>query len=191
MRSVSAGVTAAFASGEVALATLVKIVFPGATVLLNSSGYDLSHNGDTYLASRGLGRVSPITDRPGELPGLKLELLQVDSANIAAALDESDEVQGSSITISTAVISSTTHQIIDVETDWTGYGDTMSIAEDGETAVIGLSGESKGVDLLRGNPLVYNDADQQSRVPGDRYFEYVVSQSDQPVVWPTREWFFK
>ena len=35
------------------------------------------------------------------------------------------------------------------------------------------------------------DADQQAIYPGDRAFEYVVDQSDKPVVWPSREYFFQ
>jgi hypothetical protein len=191
MRSVSAGVTTAFASGEVALATLVKIEFPGGTIALNASLYDLTHNGTTYLAASGLGRVSAIQDSPSEMPGLKLELLRVDSLYIGLALDDADEVQGSAVTLSTAVLDSTTHQILDVFPDWTGYADTMSISEDGKTASISVTAESKAVDLLRGTPMVYNDADQQSLVPGDLYFQYVASQSDKPVVWPSRGWFYK
>jgi hypothetical protein len=47
------------------------------------------------------------------------------------------------------------------------------------------------VDLLSGNPSTYSDADQQAIYPGDRAFEYVVDQSDKPVVWPSREYFFQ
>jgi hypothetical protein len=191
MRSVLAGITAAFASGEVAFATLVKIEFPSGTLALNSSLYELSHGGTTYMAAAGLGRISTVEDTPSEMPGVKLELLRLDATYVGLALDDADEVQGSAITISTAVLNSTTHQVLDVLTDWTGYADTMSIAEDGKSATIGLSAESKAVDLLRGSPLLYNNADQQSLVPGDLFFQYVESDSDKPVVWPTRAWFYK
>lgn len=191
MRTLAAGVTTAFASGEVALATMVKIEFPGGTVAMNASLYTLTHGGTTYLAANGLGQITAVQDKPGELPGIKIEIRRFDASYLALALDGADEVQGSPITISTAVLDATTHQIIDVLTDWTGYADTMSLAEDGKTASIVLTAESKGVDLLRGSPLLYNDADQQSLVPGDLFYEYVASQADQPVVWPTREWFTK
>lgn len=191
MRSLAASVTAAFASGHVAIATLVKIEFPSGTIALNASTYDLTHGGTTYLAANGLGRISPVSNTPNEVAGLQLELLRVDSTYIGLALDDADEVQGSVVTISTAILDSTTHQILDVLTDWVGYADTMTISEDGQNASITLSAESKAVDLLRGSPLLYNDADQQSLVPGDLYFQYVASQSDTPITWPTREWFYK
>lgn len=191
MRSLAAGVTTAFASGHVVLVTFVKIDFPSGTIALNSSNWTFTHGGTTYLGASGLGAIAPINDQPGELPGVQLELQQVDSSMIALALDDADEVQGSLVTISTAVIDSTTYQIIDLVTDWIGYADKMLISEDGAKASIGMTAESKGVDLLRGNPLVYSDGDQKSLYPTDRAFEYVASQVDQPVIWPQREWFYK
>lgn len=190
MRSLSAPAITALAAGEVFLVNLVKIAFPSGTVALNSSTYDLTWSGTTYQKAAGLGRISAINDTPGEVTGAKLELQRFDSTYIALALDDADQVQGSPITIYTAILDSSL-QIVDVVTDWTGYADTMTITEDGEHAVIGLTAENKAVDLLRGTPLLYNDADQKSLYPLDRYFEYVVSQADRPVVWPTREWFFR
>lgn len=190
MRALSAEAIAALSASEVFLVTMVRIDFPSGTIALNASNYTLNWNGVDYLAAAGLGNVAPTEDRPGEITGATLELLQVDSVYIALALDDSDEVQGSPVTIYTAVLDADL-QIVDVVTDWTGYADTMSIAEDGERASISMTAESKAVDLLRGTPLLYNDGDQQSLYPGDRYFEYVVSQSNKPIVWPTREWFFK
>lgn len=191
MRSLAAGVTTALAATEVIIVTLVKLEFSTGTITLNDSLYQLDWDGDTYLAAAGLGRVSAVEDKPSEMAGMSLELLNVDSSHIAAALDDADVVQGALVTFSTAVLDATSHQIIDVLLDWTGYADTMSIVESGKTCTIGLTAESKAVDLLRGSPLLYNDADQQSLVPGDRYFEFVASQSDKPVSWPTREWFYK
>jgi hypothetical protein len=191
MRAVSAGLTAALAAGTAVVITLVKMEFPSATIALNSSNLDLDHDGTTYLGAHGLGAISSITDQPTELPGLQLEMQNVDSSLIALALDDADEVQGSLVTVMTAWLDTATHQIVEVETDWTGYADRMLISEDGEKSSIGLTAESKGVDLLRGNPLVYSDGDQKSLYPADRAFEYVTSQADRPVVWPKREWFFK
>lgn len=191
MRTLDPAVVAAFASGNVILATLVKIEFPGSTILLNSTSWNLLWAAETYLGAANLGEISPINDQPGELPGVQLAMIGVDSSLVSLALDDVDIVQGSVVTLSTAIIDSTTHQILDVETDWIGYADTMPIDEDGQQATIALTAESKGVDLLRGNPLTYSNSDQKSVYPTDRAFEYVVSDADKPVVWPKREWFFK
>lgn len=191
MKSLSADVLTALAASEVVLVTLVRIVFPGTTIALNSSTWHIPHGGTTYQGAAGLGAVAAIVDKPGELPGIQLELQNVDSAHISLALDDADQVQGSAVTISTAILNRTTYAVLHVETDWTGTADTMAITEDGERGAITLTCESKGVDLLKGNPLTYSDADQQSLVPGDRIFEYIAQQADKPVVWPTRDHYFR
>jgi hypothetical protein len=67
----------------------------------------------------------------------------------------------------------------------------MAIAEDGQSASIRVSAESRAVDLLRGTPFMYNDADQVAINASDRAFKYVVDQIDKPVVWPAKSWFYK
>ena len=191
MRAISTELATALSAGTAVLVTLLKLEFPSATIALNSSNWTLEYGGTTYLGAAGLGTINAVNDTPGELAGLQAELLPLDSSLIALALDDANEVQGSVVTLSTAILDSTTYQILGVERDWTGYADTMPISEDGEKVTIGLTAESKGVDLLRGHPLTYSDADQRSLYSEDRAFEYVVDQADQPVVWPQREWFLK
>jgi hypothetical protein len=187
VKSYSAPILAALANGVLPLVTFIKIAFPSGTVALNDSNYTFTYDGTEYRAALGLGQISPITDGGGDPGGIKLELVNFDSSNVALALDDADEVQGSAIEIRTAILDKDTLAIIDAPLDWAGYADTMSLGEDGKTGSIAVSAENKGVDLLRGNPLVYNDADQRSLYANDDYFEYVVSQSDKPVPWPTKE----
>jgi hypothetical protein len=190
MKSLDAPTIAALSATEVFLVTLLRIQFPSGVVALNASTFTLTWNGDTYLGASGLGNIAPTEDVPGQVTGATLELQQMDASHIALALDSSDQVQGSPISIYTAVLNGSL-AIVHVELDWAGYADTMTISEDGQKCTISLSAESKAVDLMRGNPLLYNDGDQQSLVPGDLYFQYVVSQSDKPVIWPSREFFKK
>jgi hypothetical protein len=189
MRSLSAPVLTALAGSAVGLVQLVHIALPTA-VRLNSSNWDLVWAGDTYLGAFGLGSVSAVDDKPGEAQGLTLQLA-ADSATLSMALDASDEVQGAIVTIRTAVIDLDTGEVLDAPIDFVGRADTMAIQEDGDRAVVTLTVESAAVDLLRGTPGTYSHADQVAAFPGDRAFEYVVSQADQLVIWPAREFFFK
>ena len=165
MKSCGASTLAALASGHVALVQLVLFAFPSGDVALNNSTWDLTYGGKTYRGAYGLGSIGTIKDAPGEIQGLRLEMDGGSSASVALALD--------------------------APVEWAGTLDTMSLSEDGQTAVISVTAESKAVDLLRGNPSTYTDADQQALYPGDRAFEYVVAQADKPVVWPAREYFYK
>lgn len=191
MRSLSAPVLAALAGSDIGLAQLVRIQLTSGDVLLTTANRDITWDGLTYLGAYGLGSVSPVQDKPGEAQGLSLQLSGASSADISRALDASDEVQGAAVTIRTALINLADGSVYDAPIDWAGRADTMSIQEDGDTAVVTLTAESNAVDLLRGTPLTYSDADQQALWPGDRAFEFVVSQAGQVVIWPSREFFFK
>jgi hypothetical protein len=191
VKTLSAPVLTALASDAVAIVQLVELVFSSGTIRLNSSNWNLAYGGNTYTGAYGLGSVSPVTDQPGEVQGITLVLSGGDPLRIALALDSADEVQGATVRIRTAVISTTDYTVLDAPLDWVGKCDTMSIGEDGLQAEIRVSAESNAVDLLRGTPVTLSDADQQALFPGDRAFEYVVSQIDQPVIWPSREFFFK
>jgi hypothetical protein len=191
MRSLSAPVLAALAGSEIGLAQLVRIQLTSGDVLLSSANRDITWDGLTYLGAYGLGTVSPVDDKPGEAQGLSLQLAGGSSADISRALDASDEVQGVTVEIRTAVIDLDTGEVLDAPIDFVGRADTMAIQEDGDRAVVTLTVESAAVDLLRGTPGTYSHADQVAAFPGDRAFEYVVSQADQLVIWPAREFFFK
>ena len=191
MRSLAAPVLAALASGAVSIAQLVRIQFTSGDVLLNSSNWDLAWDSLTYQGAYGLGSVSPVTDQPGEVQGITLAMDGGDSSRIALALDDADEVQGAVATLRTALIETATYTVLDAPVDWLGKCDTMGISEDGNTAGVSVSAESKAVDLLRGTPATYSDSDQQAAFSGDLAFQYVVSQIDQPVVWPSRDYFVR
>lgn len=193
MRTFSAPVLALLASGHAALVQLVLLQFPSGSVAINSSNLDLEWAGVIYKGAYGLGTVSPISDSPGEIKGITLELISADSSSLSLALDAADEVQGAPAIIRTALIEQTPagYVVHDAPIDFSGLCDRMSIAEDGESCAVSVSVESVAVDLLRGNASTYSDADQQALYPGGRAFEYVVSQADKPVVWPSREWYFR
>lgn len=191
MKTFSASVLAALAAGHAVVVQLLLLEFPSGNVALNTSNWDLVWNGVTYRGAYGLGSVAAIKDAPGEIQGIRLSIDGGDSSLVALALDDAGEVQGTPVAISTAIFDTSTYTILDAGTDWGGTMDTMAIEEDGQTSGISATAESKAVDLLRGNPSTYSDADQKALFPGDLAFEYVVSQVDQPIIWPSREYFFK
>jgi hypothetical protein len=190
VKTLSAPTLAALGGGSVAIVQLVYLGF-STPLALNSSTWDLTWAGTTFKGAYGLGQLSAITDKPGEVQGITLELAGGDSAVISLALDDADLVQGTPCVIRTAILDTSTYTILDAPIEWTGTLDTMAIAEDGQSASIRVSAESRAVDLLRGTPFMYNDADQVAINASDRAFKYVVDQIDKPVVWPAKSWFYK
>jgi hypothetical protein len=186
MRSLSGPTLAALGAPSLGLVQLVLLGF-ASPIALNTSNWDLVWSGTTYKGAGAQGSAVPVQDSPGEIKGLSFELSGLDSSYMAIALDDSNVVQGTPLTIRTAILNSAL-TLIDAPIEWTGRLDTMSILEDGEKCTIQVTAESSAVDLLRGSPLTYSDADQQAIHPGDLAFQYVISQQNTPVVWPTKEW---
>ena len=190
MKTLAAGTITALSQAAVPIVQLVYLGF-AAPVALNTSTWDIVFGGVTYRGAYGLGTISAVTDGPGEVKGLQFTLSGVSAASISLALDGGDVWQGTPITIRTAILDTATYTILDAPIEWTGSLDTMAIAEDGTQASIRVSAESRAVDLLRGTPWFYNDADQVAINASDRAFKYVVDQIDKPVVWPAKSWFYK
>lgn len=188
MRSLSAATAAALNGSVLSIVQLLYMQFPGSSIALNSSSRAIDYAGVTYRGAAGLGSISPINDSPGEVKGLQLEMSGVPSENIALALADSSIVQGAPITIRLAILDAS-GLVLDAPLDWSGRVDTMAIEEDGETCSIAVTAESSAVDLLRGSALTTSNADQQFLYPGDRAFEYVVSQANVPIVWPTKQYY--
>lgn len=187
MKSLGAPVIAALSDAVLTIVQFVYMDFPGLPVALNSSNRDFDFDGVTYRGAAGLGTVSQIDDSPGEIKGLQLSMSGVPTEYLALALDDAAIVQGASLVIRLAIIGSD-GSVVDAPVDWAGRLDTMSIEEDGETCTIAVTAESTAVDLLRGTPLTYSNVDQQSLYPGDRAFEYVLSQANKPIVWAGKQW---
>lgn len=191
MRALSAPTTTALASANVVLAQLILMEFSTGAVALNTSTFDLVWAGVTYKGAYGLGQISAIEDAGGVVKGLQYSISGVSSAAVAMALDGADVVQGTPLTIRTAVIDADTFQIIDAPIDWTGLLDTMSITEDGAQSTVSITAESSAVDLLHGYNATYSNASQQTVYPGDKAMEYVIDQDNKPVVWPAKAWFYQ
>lgn len=187
MRVLSAATLAALGQETVHLAQLVYMQFPGGGLALNTSNADLEWDGITYIGAGALGDVDNIVDAAGEIKGLRFTIAGVSTEYLAMALDASNTVPGTPVSIRTAILDASI-QIVDAPLDWQGRLDTMSIEENGETCTIQVTAESTAVDLLRGAALTYSDADQKSLYPGDRAFELTASQIDTPVVWPSAAW---
>lgn len=188
MRTLNAAAISAIAQQSVALAMLVKLDLT-APVYLNTSGWGLTWNSNLYTGTGLLGSIREIEDAPGEVKGIGMSLAGIDASAIALALTE--PVQGKTVTIYTAIFDPATYQIADATVEWAGKLDVFNIIEDGETCTLELTAEHSGIDLLRPNTVRYSNSDQRRLFPSDRGFEYVVDQSDQAIVWPSREFFKK
>jgi len=185
MRTLIAPVAAALSQSNVTLVQLVEMQL-STPLLVNTSSWDLTWAGRTFLGIAGAGRIDTIDDQPGELKGLGFELSGVPSSMVSLVLSEL--VQGKPVFIYTAIFDANA-QILDAVVEWAGWLDVMTIAEAAQTATVTVSAEHVGIDLLRPGNQRFSNQDQQRRYAGDTFFEYVVDQADQQITWPAASYF--
>lgn len=188
MRILTPTASTALAQPVVALAQLVRMDLAGGTLYLNTSGWNLVWDGHTWAGVAGVGRIQPVEDQAAELKGLSFELSGVPSSMVSLVLSE--PVQGRPVDIWTAIFDSNT-TIVDAQLEWSGRLDTLAIAETNGSAVVTVSAEHLGIDLLRPCNARFADQDQQRAHPGDTFFEYLIDQADQTLVWPAAAFFKK
>ena len=191
MKTLGGTTTTALGSVAVAVVQLIHLDFASGVIALNTSTWSLVHDGVTYLGAYGLGSISAITDKAGELQGVTFELAAGDAARVSLALDSADEVQGTVVTIRTAIIEVATYTVLDAPIEWVGTLDTMTIAEDGATATVRVTAESRAIDLLRGTPWRHTSEEQIIVDGDDLCLSYITDQVDKPIVWPSKAYFQK
>ena len=162
----------------------------GDTIALNTSNRDVQYAGINFRGAYGLGSINQVEDSPGEIKGLSFQLSAASSVSVSLALDGADLWQGCPVNLYTTLLD-TNFFPIDPTLEWSGFGDTLSLEETGANSILNATAESSAVDLLRSSVFTISDADQRTIDPTDRAFEYITSQVDKPVVWPSREWFIK
>jgi len=188
MRTLTGPTLTALAGKSVGLAQLVELALD-IPWYVNTTGWDLRWNSQTYLGTAGAGRIDAVEDVSGEIKALKFELPAIIDTDLATAMVGMP--QGRSVRLLTAVFDPVTFQIVDAILEWAGRLDVPQIAESESGSVIQVSAENIGIDLLRPGGLMYSNADQQRLHTGDRSFEYVVDQSEKRIIWPASSYFKK
>jgi hypothetical protein len=61
--------------------------------------------------------------------------------------------------------------------------DTMGIEDSGDTANIGLTAESRLIDLERSRERRYTSEDQKIDYPNDKGLEFIADLQDKEIVW--------
>jgi hypothetical protein len=194
---ISSDTITALASGNPAMAQLIELDLKSLYWRLNTSAWNLTYNTFTYSGVQAaMGRLAMIDEGPGEIKGLTFELPAVSATARAIALAE--PIQGRPIIIRTAVFSQAASGIavLDAPVEWEGRLDTMTISQrylgNGTTvAVVQVTAEHIGVDLLRPTGYQYTKQDQLRRYPGDLSFEYVTDQADQQIIFPAASYWRK
>lgn len=185
MRALSPAAVTALAEPGVPMAVLVDMAL-SAPLRLCTGGWALSWGGNTFTATGDLGGIEPMEENAGPPRGLSFQITGVPPAMLGMALSE--PVQGKAVSLYVAIFDPATYQILDAALEWSGTLDTMHVS-DGDPAVISVTAEHAGFDLIRAAAVRYTDVDQQRLFPGDLGCAYVTDQSDAQIVWPAASYF--
>jgi hypothetical protein len=134
-------------------------------------------DGDDYTgggALIGMGEISEIIDLTAQ--SVTVTLSGLASGTLSAALAEPYQGRVANIYLGERSTS-------EVLLAFSGYLDTMSPADDGSTASITVTIESKLVDLQRPRLRRYTKESQKALFPGDTFFDWTADLADKQVPW--------
>jgi hypothetical protein len=204
-RSLPATVTSEIAKDSLAVFWACDLMFDSPNELYFWSGIgDLVLDGNTYTGAGDLLNISELRESSDIAAyGATLTLSGIPTSVIDLAIAE--PYQGRQAVVKFGVVTddfllteggmllsqegggaiilednTTTHTSFTV---FTGEMDQMNISFGSETVTISLEVESRLIDLERARIRRYTDADQKSRYPNDRAFEFVTRLQDEKLEW--------
>jgi len=176
-RTVPAAILTALAQETVEPFYAVEMNFDAGAVRLWTGYGDRTIGGQTYTGSGNLLNISGIEEAADlSAKGITLSLSGIDTSIVSLALQEPYQGRTARVLFGVAGVS-------DYVEVFRGIMDVMTIQEDGSTATIELTVESKLVTLQRPNVRRYTSESHKLRYPSDTFFDFVEQLQDKEVAW--------
>lgn len=180
-RGLAAATATASQAATIAPIALVDLDFSSGHVRLHTWLGNLVFNSNTYTGAGDLAFIGPI-DEDSDLTRNTLEmgLRGIPSDIIAIALGEN--FQGRTATVYLGYLNTSTMQLVGDPTEFTYKMDFPTINV-GSQCQVRLVLEDEFAVLDKPKPRRYNNADQQSRYPGDKGLEFVEQMVERQIFW--------
>lgn len=185
-RGLTTGFTTAADAGTVYPALLCSFDFSGGDVNVWSGMGDLVYDSVTYSGVGDLGGISAIEEtEETRANGLSFQLNGIPSAMVSSILGEDYRNRVCTVQLALFASLTATTPITAPAVMFVGRMDQAVMDDDGETAVINLSAESRLVDLQRPRERRYTDEDQRGNpsYTVDLGLEYVAGMQDKDLLW--------
>ena len=185
-RSLTSGMQAVSTADVVRPIFLVRMVFdsgesPNELNLWSGVG-DLTYDSETYTGVGDLLSISSVTETADmTASGINVVLTGVKSSLVVIAKDH--EYQGRPLTVMLGAFDSTGSLIADPTVVFSGFMDTMTIAESGDTSTISIAVENKLIAFERAKVRRYTAEDQKIDHPTDKGFEFVTAIQEKEIIW--------
>ncbi len=183
MRTITAAAQSAVAGEHVWFVVFIELAFDSGTVRLCSAGHDMQWGGYTWQGGARFCSMEPVEETASPVASaLGLRLSGIEPGYISRILSE--HYQGRPARIWFAPLSEQLVTISDPVPLFVGRMDEPEVSL-GDSADIVLRLESRWADWDRPRVRRLNSADQQTRWPNDRFFEYAESMDGLDFIWGT------
>ena len=181
-RTLSADMVTEVTTAQLCPILLASLSFSTPVYLWTGYG-SLVYNSTTYLGLGTLGTISPVEETTDlAARGITMKLSGVPTANVSLALTE--DYQGRECAILFGALSPTAGTLISSPvTVFSGRMDVMQVSDDGQTAEIIMTAESRLMDFKRPREVRYTDEEQQNLFAGDLGLEFVNDIQEKAIYW--------
>jgi hypothetical protein len=158
-----------------------QLVFDSGTVRIHNGVGTFTWGGFTWTGMGALGDVGPLEEGLDLSPfALRITLNGLDPTLVGLALNES--IFDRALTIYLGLLDASGQLIEDPHVRWEGMMDHINVTLGNENA-LELQCEDDLRFFDRANGSLFTDEHQQSRYPGDKFFEYLDQLVDAQIIW--------
>lgn len=179
---------AALVGSTVRIALMVTLEFRSTTVRVWSGAHRISIDGTLWEPVGAFGSVSGLdVGRSPVSEPVTFEMSGVDDGILALAVGETNEVAGRPVSVVARLFDDAWQPVASPLPVWNGVMSRIRIRRtDGDEPQRIIGVECEGIWESRSRQAAgrFNDGDQNSRYPGDKFFRFTSNQSTRPAVWP-------
>lgn len=176
-RTVPAALLTALSQSEVEPYYAVELDFDSTPLRLWTGYGDLTIGGSSYTGTGSLLTIDGLEEANDlSAKGITLTLSGISSSIVSLALQEPYQRRTAKIYFGTR------DTTVPIEA-FSGFMNTMSIQDGGDTSTITLTVDSKLVALERSSNRRYTHENHTARHSGDTFFSFVSQLQDRDVVW--------
>lgn len=185
-RGLSVDMAAMAVAADVRPLILVEALFnsnvPTSYLYLWNGIGDLSWNAKTYIGAGNLLRISSVSENVElRASGIQVQLSGISDPLLAKA--KTEDYQGRELIVRLGGFDSSDNIISTPTIIFSGFMDTMTINEAGETATISVTVENRLIEFEKTRVRRYTDNDQRIEHPNDEGLEYVSQIQEKEIVW--------
>jgi len=156
--------------------------FSGGAVRVSTSNHPIVWAGETWTGLGDFLGVSPMQETSGiRANGIVFTLSGVPSNLIAEVI--ANRSRGRVCSLWFGCFDGSGTLLADPVQIFAGRMDQPSISDQGETATVSLSAESRLADLQRNRERRFTDLDQKNLFPGDKGLAYIAALQEMEINW--------